>query len=280
VTSAGTWTFSAAGNFYGNLILLNGQPAASGSAVELEVANGGHLYADNSQGQWWVWNGSGWNVSAAPQALSPDGSILTVGQSGNLETNAGAWAFDNTANAYGNLILLNGHSAAGGSAATLEVARGGNLFADNAQGQWWEWNGSGWTSSTNPTLGAVYGANSSNALVPSSDNSLASAGADPSGWATSITKSGAPPSDLIWPKVSLNQPALASDHDFTFEDLSDPNRGANHAIEPVPTILDMTSKEQSFGPTEISDLAAMSFSPHNSTSFDAADKTIGHQSFG
>src|SRR5207237_709008 len=130
VTSAGTWSFSTTANPFGNLILLNGQLAASGSAVKLEVANGGNLYADNSQGQWWLWNGSGWNASVAPPALSPDGSTLSVGQSGNLQTNVGAWTFDNTTNAFGNLILLNGQSAAAGSATTIEVAGVDNLFVN------------------------------------------------------------------------------------------------------------------------------------------------------
>src|SRR5438270_13532678 len=105
VTSAGTWSFSTTANPFGNLILINGQSAASGSAVRLEVANGGNLYVDNSQGQWWLWNGSGWNASAAPPALSPDGSTLTVEQSGNLQTSIGAWTFNNTTNPFGNLIL-------------------------------------------------------------------------------------------------------------------------------------------------------------------------------
>src|SRR5690242_17485768 len=83
-TSAGTWSLGTTANF-GNFILLNGQSAANGSAVNLQVANGGNLYADNSQGQWWQWNGSGWNASGAPPALSPDGSTLSVGQSGNLQ---------------------------------------------------------------------------------------------------------------------------------------------------------------------------------------------------
>src|SRR5438270_3524798 len=130
VTSAGTWSLGTTLNPFGSLILLNGQAAASGSAVKLEVANGGNLYADNSQGQWWQWNGSAWNASAAPPALSPDGSTLSVGQSGNLQTNVGAWAFDNTTNPFGHMILVNGQWAAGGSAITLEVAQGGNLFAD------------------------------------------------------------------------------------------------------------------------------------------------------
>src|SRR5207248_443679 len=128
-----------------------GQSAAGGLANELEVANGGHLYADNALGQWYQWNGSGWSASTNPTpTVSPDGSILIVGSNGNLVTSAGTWTFGTTTTAYGNPILLNGQSAAGGLANELEVAQGGNLFADNALGQWYQWNGSNWSTSGNP----------------------------------------------------------------------------------------------------------------------------------
>src|SRR5947209_19726241 len=68
VTSAGTWTFGSGTNTYGTIILLNGHSAAAGGAAELEVANGGNLYAQVVQGQWDVWNGSGWSGSVAPPA--------------------------------------------------------------------------------------------------------------------------------------------------------------------------------------------------------------------
>jgi hypothetical protein len=79
VTSAGTWTFSPTTAIGGNVILLNGQQVAGGSAVELEVANNGNLYANNQFG-WFEWVGSGWTTSANPTpGLSADGSILMAG---------------------------------------------------------------------------------------------------------------------------------------------------------------------------------------------------------
>src|SRR5882762_9950022 len=156
VTSAGTWTFANTTANGGNLILLNGQSAAGGAAVKLEVASGGNLFADNSYGQWWEWNGSSWTSSAnplpslppppPPSTLSADGSTLMAGAGGSLVTSAGTWTFDNTTANGGQLILLNGKSAANGAAVELEVANSGNPFADNSYGQWWEWNGSSWTS--------------------------------------------------------------------------------------------------------------------------------------
>src|SRR5207253_716430 len=192
VTSAGTWTFSASTTPYGNLILLNGQSVAGGSAVELEVANQGHLYADNSQGQWWAWNGSGWSASTNPTpsspTVSPDGSILMANSNGNLVTSAGTWTFSASTTPYGSLILLNSQSAAGGSAVELEVANQGHLYADNSQGQWWAWNGSGWSSSGNPTT----------SVLTASDQATLS-------------------SDLLWPGANSEAGKLGSDHTFTFK---------------------------------------------------------------
>ena len=69
-TSAGTWTFGSASNSYGNAVLLNGG-ATSGNATLLEVANGGKLYAQASDGSWWLWNNPGWSSSSAPTRHQP-----------------------------------------------------------------------------------------------------------------------------------------------------------------------------------------------------------------
>src|SRR4051794_38202498 len=141
VTSVGTWTFSAATGSGGNLILLNGQSAAGGSAVELEVANQGNLYADNTGGQWWRWNGSRWtgslNPSSSPSpspspspSVSPDGSILMAGTGAIHEAIPSSWTFSAATGSGGNLILLNDQSAANGSAVELGVANHGNLYAE------------------------------------------------------------------------------------------------------------------------------------------------------
>jgi hypothetical protein len=100
------------------------------------------------------WDRAG-SSSPPPPPISPDGSILMAGSGGNLVTAAGTWTFSAATAAGGNVILLNGQPAAGGSASELEVANQGHLCADNLQGQWWEWNGSGWSGSTDPTPASV-----------------------------------------------------------------------------------------------------------------------------
>ena len=69
ITTDGTWTFSTATAAGGNIILLNGQPATNGTAVELVVENG-YLYSDNSLGNWYEWINSGWTATSNPMPTS------------------------------------------------------------------------------------------------------------------------------------------------------------------------------------------------------------------
>jgi hypothetical protein len=49
------------------------------------------------------------------------------------------------------------------------VANQGRLYADNQQGQWWQWNGAGWAATTNPTSGNP-------SAVPTSTGNILSVG--------------------------------------------------------------------------------------------------------
>lgn len=69
VTSAGTWSYGAVKLLGGLNILLNGKPTA-GYASLLTIANGGQIYAQNTQG-WYVWGGQFWQTSGAPPAPVP-----------------------------------------------------------------------------------------------------------------------------------------------------------------------------------------------------------------
>ena len=82
-------------------------------------------------------------LSAGAQA-SPDGEVLAAGRAGKLITPAGTWTFSNQKGSDGNLILLNGKSAASGSAAELLVDDGGELYAHGASGAFFFWTGMNW----------------------------------------------------------------------------------------------------------------------------------------
>ncbi len=160
-SAAGTWTWGpltvgqpqCAGCYQ---TYLNGTASNGGNAVEMEVANGGQIYAQNYWG-WYLWNGSGWtSVSGPPGAggSSPDGTILNAPSSGSLTTAAGTWTWGpatvgqpQCAGCY--QTFLNGTASNGGNATKMEVANGGQLYAQNHWG-WYLWNGSGWTGVSGP----------------------------------------------------------------------------------------------------------------------------------
>jgi hypothetical protein len=73
-TVAGTWTFGSpwgTGNWY---ILLNGSSAGGAIGSKMEVSNGGSLYAFGTDGNWYVWNGSGWPHGTPTGSNSSSGS--------------------------------------------------------------------------------------------------------------------------------------------------------------------------------------------------------------
>jgi hypothetical protein len=77
VTTAGTWTFGGPGAT-GNAILLNGQAAAGGLAVSLQVANQGKMYALANNNTWWAWANGGWVGTAAPIVVPPPPPVVTI----------------------------------------------------------------------------------------------------------------------------------------------------------------------------------------------------------
>jgi hypothetical protein len=77
-TTAGTWTFGSVASG-GYQILLNGSntAAAGGSAIKLQVANGGKMYALNNAGTWYIWN-NGWSVTTDPNSGTTPTATLTA----------------------------------------------------------------------------------------------------------------------------------------------------------------------------------------------------------
>jgi hypothetical protein len=72
-TADGTWSFGAASAQYpGNwVILLNGASAAGGAGSELEVANGGHMYALGAGLNWYIWQSGSWVLTGNPNPPTP-----------------------------------------------------------------------------------------------------------------------------------------------------------------------------------------------------------------
>jgi len=89
VTSAGTWTFGTA-NGSDHFILLKGI-STGGWASILLVYNKGQVYAYNSVGSWYLYNGSAWTGSADPRWSSVAGVTLN----GNIMTKSAPTGWGN-----------------------------------------------------------------------------------------------------------------------------------------------------------------------------------------
>ena len=156
VTGDGIWTFSTGKTSTGNsYILLNGKAAGSAAGTELEVANGGKLYAHDASGQWYKYSGSqflAWIDPVLESTPSPDGTLVKAGSGGGLVTGDGIWTFSAGKTSTGNYyILLNGKAAGSAAAIGLKVANGGKLYSLNAQDQWYQWTGVKWSAVADPS---------------------------------------------------------------------------------------------------------------------------------
>ena len=93
---------------------------------------------------------------------------MNAPSTGSLVTSAGTWTFG-----AGDAILLNGNQAAGGYGVTMLVYNQGKLYVASNVGNWYLWNGSGWTAvSGDPRIsispdGSILNAPSIGSLVTS-----------------------------------------------------------------------------------------------------------------
>jgi len=78
LNSSGKWTYdTAVASPNNNFILLNGARAGGGYGALLLLYKG-QIYAYNSVGSWWQWNGSGWNgVTHDPRWINLTGVSIT-----------------------------------------------------------------------------------------------------------------------------------------------------------------------------------------------------------
>src|SRR4051812_7956748 len=147
VTSDGVWTFSTGKTSAGSYILLNGKVVGYAIATELEVANGGQVYAHDATGQWYKFSGSQWLAWVDP-ALEPtrsaDGTLVKAGSGGGLVTNDGLCSFSVGKTSAGSYILLNGKVVGYAIATEFKVANGGQVYAHDVTGQWYKYSGSQW----------------------------------------------------------------------------------------------------------------------------------------
>jgi hypothetical protein len=126
-TSAGVWTFGTTASSGGYQILLNGASAGGGAALELEVNNGGNMYALNSLDIWFAWNGSAWSEIAPLNGRY----VISVGTASGIE------------------YIDGGFGATPGTSPFVQLD-----LQNHAIGQQWIWNGSTLQNVDIPVRGA------------------------------------------------------------------------------------------------------------------------------
>lgn len=138
--AGGTWTVSS------GVVYLNGSTAGYSANVTQLVYKGGKVYQQNSAGNWWYWDGSGWVASGDPSgnpSQSADGTTVPPA-SQIVDAGGGTWTVSN------GVVYLNGSTAGYSANVTQLVYKDGKVYQQNSAGGWWYWDGSGWVASGDP----------------------------------------------------------------------------------------------------------------------------------
>ncbi|OTP78176.1 hypothetical protein PAMC26577_05955 [Caballeronia sordidicola] len=153
--SGNVWTLS------GGVVYRNGAVAGVNYNVALALWYAGTVYHQNTGGQFYSWNGSGWTACLDPRTagISPDGATIPSGtvlidkQGRKWTVNAGVIYRD------GAVVGVNYNVA-------LLLWYGGMMWHKNTSGQFYVWaNAGGWLASTDPRIsgsaaaGSFFGVN-------------------------------------------------------------------------------------------------------------------------
>ncbi len=132
-------------------VLENSVPAGYTANVMLVAVVGGTIYQENTQNQWFFWNGSGWTGATNPLAASASGATIPSAPY-LIDTQGSLWTLSAQ-----QTVLRNG-TEAGYTANAIQMSYvNGMIYHKNAQNQWFGWNGNGWTyTGTNPRPATVY----------------------------------------------------------------------------------------------------------------------------
>jgi hypothetical protein len=151
ITSEGTWTFGPTRNSNGDWpTLLNG--TANGSAIQMQLATNGNLYAYAKwDGHWWARQNAAW-VDVG--AISPDELVIYGGVPGVLTTSEGTWNFGPAPSSGADYpTQLNG--TANGAAIQMQITNR-TLYAYAHWGHWYLRQNAAWVDvgTTAPVEGA------------------------------------------------------------------------------------------------------------------------------
>ena len=130
----GVWTIGP-----GQLILRDGQSAASGYGSQILWSNGSiFVFGDHS---WWRWSGNGWtNVGGAPggsTGASPNGTAVPPAPE-IVDAQGNVWTIG------GNRTILRNAQHASGGYGTEILWLNGDIYVFGADIRWYVWTGAAW----------------------------------------------------------------------------------------------------------------------------------------
>ena len=127
------------------VVYENGAAAGYTKSVTLLLYDNATIYQENATGGWWSWTGGSWTASSDPrkEATSPNGTTIpTVAQI--IDSSGNVWTVS------GGIVYENGAAAGYSKGVTKLVYDNNTLYQENGADGWWSWNGSSWTSSSDP----------------------------------------------------------------------------------------------------------------------------------
>jgi len=141
--SGNVWTLSGAG-----AVMENGSAVAGGGGTaQLTYAASTIWGQDASSGNWYSWNGGGWSGPSPTSPIQSCQVVLTPTSGGSITDASGnVW----TLSASG-AVMENGSAVAGGGGTAQLTDAGSTIWGQDASsGNWYAWNGGGW-SGPSPT---------------------------------------------------------------------------------------------------------------------------------
>lgn len=153
--SGNVWTLS------GGVVYRNGAVAGVNYNVALALWYSGTVYHENTAGQFYSWNGSGWSACLDPRTagISADGATIPSG-SVLIDKLGRKWTVS------GGVIYRDGAVVGINYNVALLLWYGGIMWHKNTSGQFYAWtDAAGWLASTDPrtpvaaTAGSFFGVN-------------------------------------------------------------------------------------------------------------------------
>jgi len=129
----------------GGVVYENGALAGYSNAVALLVYDNNGIYQENTAGGWWSWNMGTWVSSSDPRVVTSPSGTSIPSTSKITDSSGNVWTVS------GGVVYENGKMA-GYSNAVKELLYENNIiYQENSGGDWWSWNGSTWSGTSNPT---------------------------------------------------------------------------------------------------------------------------------